>query len=597
MTIDITGHATFAAAFTAQVAAQPDRLAVAVTTGSADPAPQLLSFAELDRRARVRARELSARLSPGARVILALPTSVEFVETYTACLLAGLVAVPVPVPGRSSHASGRVGSIIQDCSAELVLTLAEEVETLAGWLYGQGLGEVAFEAVAPVPADADASDWTAPVPAATTIGVLQYSSGSTGTPKGVMLSQGNIVANVQALADCCELGPEDRFGGWIPMHHDMGLFTQLSAGLLLGLGCVLMPPGEFVKRPIEWLRVLDAYDVTVSAGPDFAFDLSTRLVTEEQLKTVDLSKLRSVLNGSEPIHAPTLAAFSARFAAAGLRPEAVAPGYGLAEATVFVSCKAPAPQPTVLTVDPAAAERGELLVAAQGRQIVGCGVPTGLEARIADPETGRELPAGRIGELWLRGPSVGHGYWNRPEQSDAVFNAVLDPAEGEPTSGWLRTGDLCCLIGGELFITGRLKEMMVVRGRNLFPQDLEQEARAASPALTGFFGAAFAVPAPDERVVLVHEVAPATPREELPKVAGAVRQRLSAVLGAPARNVVLVRRGSIRRTTSGKIQRTAMRDLFLAGELTSVHCELEPAVERLLAEARPAEAVLVGGAA
>jgi acyl-CoA synthetase (AMP-forming)/AMP-acid ligase II len=412
---------------------------------------------------------------------------------------------------------------------------------------------------------------------------LQYSSGSTDTPKGVMLGHGSVLANVRTISRACDVGPRDCFANWIPLHHDMGLLCQLTAALLLGASSVLMPPVDFVKHPVEWLRMLDHYRATVTAVPNFAFELCLRLVTEAQMAELDLSAMRVILNGSEPIHAPTLTAFTSRFARAGLSATAMKPAYGLAEATVFVSGEAPGNTARVLTVDPAAAERGEIVPAAEGRSLVGLGAPEGsFQARIVDPHTRRALPDGKVGELWLSGPSVGSGYWNRPDLSARIFRARLVDAP-EPGAGWLRTGDLGCFLDGELYLTGRLKELMILRGRNLYPQDLELEARAAHDALVGLLGAAFSVPAPDERVVLVHEVSPNLDPAELPLVAAAVRRRLTGSVGAPVRNVVLVRRGTVRRTTSGKIRRGAMREEFLAGQLTVTHRELEPAVARLVA--------------
>ena len=382
---------------------------------------------------------------------------------------------------------------------------------------------------------------------------------------------------------CCDLTAEDRFGAWLPLHHDLGLFTQLTTALLLGTTSVLMVPSAFARRPVAWLEMLGDHAISVTAAPSFAFDLCLRLVSDAQLAALDLSQVRYVFNGSEPIHVPTMTAFVERFGRVGLRPGAVAPGYGLAEATVFVSAKAPDIQATVVTLDAEAAERGTLAAVACGRELAGCGLPVGVEARIADPVALRELPDDRIGELWLRGPGVSSGYWGRPELSRATFGARLAGVSGS----WLRTGDLACLVGGEIVVTGRLKEMLVIRGRNLFPQDIEQAARRAHPALDGLWGAVFGVPAPDERMVVVHEV----PREivvaELPGIAVAIKQRVTGVVGVPAGNVVLVDRGTVRRATSGKVQRLAMRGRFLAGTLEVRHRELEPAVRDLLAAAQP----------
>ncbi|HEV7962702.1 MAG TPA: AMP-binding protein, partial [Actinoplanes sp.] len=361
-----------------------------------------------------------------------------------------------------------------------------------------------------------------------------------------------------------------------------------------------------------WFRMMDRYRITVTAGPDFAYELCARVIPDEALAGLDLSCLRYAFNGSEPIHPPTARAFTERFARIGLGPGVLSPAYGLAESTAYVSATGGLVAPTVLDADRSRLEDGvapELASATDGesRPVISVGRVEAFDTVIVDPRTRRALPAGRVGEIWLRGPGIGAGYWNKPELSARIFAArlaepvaaergvagavsgeprVADPvaaqrgvAGAEPEErGWLRTGDLGAMVGGELFVTGRLKELLIVNGRNLAPQDVEKEARAAHDALGGQIGAAFGVAAPDERIVLVHEVDPRTPRAELPAVAGAVTRRLSRSFGIPLRNVVLVRRGTVRRTTSGKIRRTAMRDRFLAGEITALHADLEPAV-------------------
>jgi acyl-CoA synthetase (AMP-forming)/AMP-acid ligase II len=397
----------------------------------------------------------------------------------------------------------------------------------------------------------------------------------------VILTHGAVLANVSAVCTYVGLVPEDRFGSWLPLHHDMGLFTQLTAALLCGAHLTLMTPAQFIRRPAEWFRMLDRFRITYTVAPNFAYELCTRVITDEMTRGLDLSALRYLGNGAEPIHAPTVRAFMERFAHLGLRSHVHSSGYGLAESTAYVTCVPEETSPTVLTVDPLRLESGERpelrpVAEGAGRPVMGLGRPHAFDLRIVDPRERVPLPEGRIGEIWLRGESIGRGYWGRPELSAEVFDARLaDSAEGP---GWLRTGDLGALVDGELFVTGRLKELLIVHGRNIFPQDVEHEARAAHQALGGQLGAAFGVGSPDERVVLVHEVHPRTPRTELPEVVTAVTRRLNRSFGLPLRNVVLVRRGTVRRTTSGKIRRTAMRERFLAGDMTVLHAELEPAL-------------------
>lgn len=589
MTIDLVGRKTVGGVFMDRAAEHPNKIALTIYRGSTATEHPSLTYAELARRATRRADELMARLAPGERVLLSLPASTEFVELYLACMFAGLIAVPTPPLGGSAVATERVAVIAGDCRPAIAFTTAGDRETIAERLRSCGLGHVPVEE----PGDIDPTDAPAPLPrsrqvSAETLAVLQYSSGSTGSPKGVVLDQGNILANVAALRAFGGIGAaEDSFGSWMPPHHDFGLFVQLTVALLHGVPTVLMSPSQFVRRPVEWFRMMDRFATTVTSAPNFAFGLCLRLIKDSDVQGLDLSPMRCFVNGSESIHAPTMAAFAKRFACLGLRPEVFTPGYGLAEATVYVSsCPLDRP-PTVLVADPSQVEDGEhpRLVATTrgaGKEVVGVGMPGAHEMRIVDPHLRRVLPDGAIGEIWLRGASVGRGYWNKPELSAQTFQArLVDDPDNAP--GWLRTGDLGALVGGELFITGRLKEMLIVRGRNLFPHDLEQQARLANPALEGFVGAAFGVAAPDERVVLIHEVNPRVPAEDLPAVATDVLHRLTASFGVPVRNILLVRRGVVRRTTSGKIQRQAMREQFLTGAISALHSELDASVRRLTA--------------
>lgn len=578
MTFDLRAYRSIGDAFTHQAAAHPERTAVTVYRGSAATEHDTVTYGELARRARSRATALAARLDVGERVLIALPTCVQFAEWYLGCLLAGLVAVPVPLPGSSAKATERVAAIAGDCTPGLAVTTVGDRDRFAERMRDYGQGDVPVVATGDAPADTP--EPLRRKPDRDSLAVIQYSSGSTGTPKGVVLAHGDVMANVEAFSRGCEIGPDDSFGSWLPLHHDMGLFSQLTAALLFGVHSVLMPPSDFVRRPIEWFRMMDHFGTTVTAAPSFAYDLCLRLISDDMLDDIDLSRLRMSFNGSEPIHVPAMTEFTKRFAPAGLGADVVTPAYGMAEATVYVCTKAIGRPPTILVADPRRAEsprRPELRPTSgvDGKEITGVGWPSRLDLRIVDPSSHESLPDGAIGEIWLRGASIGRGYWNQPELSQDIFTGRVSGGDG---SDWLRTGDLGAVVAGELFVTGRLKELLIVRGRNIAPQDVEQEARAAHDALTGYFGAAFGITAPDERIVLVHEVAPNVKAPELPAVAAAVVGRLGVAFGGPARNVVLVRRGTVRRTTSGKIQRAAMRAAFLAGDVECLHAELEPDV-------------------
>jgi acyl-CoA synthetase (AMP-forming)/AMP-acid ligase II len=585
MSFDLTEYRNAGDAFLSRAAQCPDRVAVTISRATGAREHASITFAELARRARSRAAVLDARLFPGDRVVIALSTCIEFVELYLGCLMAGMTAVPAPAPGGSASATKRIAGIVRDCAPALAITTHGGRAVLAELLREQG-PDVPVEEIwevgsgdVPVLPDRSGPD---------TLAALQYSSGSIGDPKGVMLAHSDILANLTVLGADTGLGPEDVVGSWLPLYHDMGLFCLLTPALFFGASAVLMSPTDFVRRPVEWLRMMHRRAVTITAAPSFAYDLCQRAIPGEQVDGIDLSRLRVAFNGSEPIYAPAMTAFSRRFATAGLRADAVAPGYGLAECTVYVSSKPVGEPPTVLVADPrqlASAERPELRLVPEGagKEMVGVGRPSGLEVRIVDPHHRRELPDGAIGEIWLRGAGIGRGYWNQRELSEEIFAAQLEGSSAfEP--GWLRTGDLGALSAGELFVTGRIKEMMTIYGRNLYPQDLEEEARASHEALCGFAGAAFGVAAPDEQIVLVHEVRPKVPADELPVIASAITRRLTISAGAPVHNVILVRRGAIRRTTSGKIQRGLTRARFLAGEIEPLYANLDPNILAIIGE-------------
>lgn len=533
-----------------RIRAGGDRPAVTFVSASGDLA---LSYADLDRRARGLASRLRERGSAGDRVLLLFPPGLEFATALVGCLFAGMVAVPAPLPDHRGRLE-RTRAIAKDADISFILTDSGSLPEIAGWA-GRDLPGVRTLATDLVEAgDAE------PAPAdRSTLAILQYTSGSTSDPKGVSISHGNLLHNTEALARAYRLGGDSVLGGWVPLYHDMGLMGHLVFPLLLGASTVLMGQVAFLKRPHLWLELISRFGVTFSAAPNFAFELCTRRVTDDQLDGIDLSRWRTAVNGSEPVRAPVLTAFAERFARVGFRAGALAPSYGMAETTVFVSGTDGRP-PLVRQADPAALERLEFVPAAPGgaaRELVSCGaVAHGFEARIADPDTLEARPDGRIGEIWLRGASVSAGYWRNAAATAAVRTG----------DGWLRTGDLGMLLDGELYVTGRIKETMVIRGRNIYPQDIEYEVRRHHPALSSGVGAAFTVPGDTgEELVLTHEVRRGA--ADLDDLAGAVRQTVVREFGVAPRRVLLLRPGTVRRTTSGKIERATMRALYLGGSL------------------------------
>ncbi|HZI05785.1 MAG TPA: condensation domain-containing protein, partial [Archangium sp.] len=540
---------------------QPEELAYTfLADGETEEAR--LTYAGLDARARAIGgllQELGAR---GERVLLLYPPGLDYVTAFVGCVYAGAIAVPAypPDPMRLGRTLPRLEALISDARARFALT-NEFIRSMADGLAEQfpGLAGLKWVATDAVPADA-ASAWKDPGLTRESLAFLQYTSGSTGTPRGVMLSHGNLLHNSTAI----QRGFESSAGSvgviWLPPYHDMGLIGGVLQPLFAGFPVVLLSPLDFLKRPARWLEAISRHRGTISGGPNFAYDLCVRNTTPEQRAALDLSSWSVAFNGAEPVRAETLERFAEAFAVSGFRRESFYPCYGLAEGTLIVTGGRKSEPPMV---------RDWQQEGARGvRQLVGCG--TGVldqELLIADPETLAPVPEGQLGEIWVRGGSVAQGYWDRPEQSEQTFRALRsDTGEGP----WLRTGDLGFLSGGELFVAGRIKDLIILRGRNLYPQDLEQTAEASHPALRPGCSAAFSLELDgQEQLVLVHEV----DRTKLPEPAEAVEAIRRTVVEqhevAPGR-VVLVPAGHIPKTSSGKIQRSTCRAMYLAGELELV---------------------------
>jgi acyl-CoA synthetase (AMP-forming)/AMP-acid ligase II len=420
-----------------------------------------------------------------------------------------------------------------------------------------------------------------------TLAFLQYTSGSTGAPRGVMVSHANLIHNSALIYDAFTSADGMRSGGWLPLYHDMGLIGQVLNPIYGGGTATLMSPSAFLRNPFRWLDMIHRYDLRVSGGPNFAFDLCVRRLKDEQIEALDLSGWEVAFNGAEPVRAETMRAFAARLAPAGFKADAFYPCYGMAETTLLVAGRGELP-PTVTRAHAAELERGTLTAPAADErtvELVSSGRPDGLEVVVVDPATRTPLPDGTVGELWIRGASVARGYWREAAATSEVFRATTADGDGP----FVRSGDLGTSVGGELYVTGRRKEIVIVNGRNLYPQDIEHEVREAHPALAGRTGAAFSLEATGERLVVIQELSPAGLGDAAPEdVVSAVKQRLAGRLGLRPGAVVLVAPRTVLRTTSGKIQRRLMRSAFVAGALEAVHTDLHPAVAARMVAAEAA---------
>ncbi len=529
-----------------------------------DSSPAAWTYADLERRTRAVAQWLSERAEPGDRALLLYPQGLEFLAGFFGCLYAGLIAAPLPLPG-ARQALERLGLVVEDTGAKLLLTtaaIAAAPETRA--LLPAGVGIQATPEIETGRAEV----WRRP-DRVTEPAYLQYTSGSTSAPRGVMVTHRNVLHNLANIDAGFRHTSESVIVSWLPHFHDMGLIYGLLAPLYLGRPCYFMAPASFIRRPRLWLETISEYRGTHSGGPNFAYDLCVRRIPEADREGLDLGSWEVAFNGAEPVHAETLDRFARAFASCGFRRSTLYPAYGLAEASLKVSGGIKGNGPALFAARASSLARNEVAEAAADsgdvRVLVGCGAP-GLETRVAivDPETLLELPPDRVGEIWVKGPGVAVGYWNRPEETRTTFHArIADTGEGP----FLRTGDLGFLRDGELYVVGRLKDLIIVRGMNHHPADLELTARKAHPDVGASIAAAFSVESQGrEGVVLVME-APRRMSGPAEAVAQAVRQRIAEEHELRVAILVLVRKGSIPRTSSGKIQRRLCRDLYFAGRL------------------------------
>ncbi|WP_434597754.1 fatty acyl-AMP ligase [Streptomyces sp. A5-4] len=551
-------------------------------------APEHLSYGALDLEARRIASWLQEHGATGRQVLLLYPSGTGFIKAFTACLYAGAVAVPAPLPSEQGKHFSRVSGILRDAQACAVLTDSANAPEISAWLAAEGMNDVLCLAT-DSDGFGDASAYAVPTVTPESLAFLQYTSGSTSDPKGVMVSHSNLLANEAAIQRSVSSHAGSRYGGWLPFYHDMGLIGHILQPLYLGGTAALMSPVSFLKRPHRWLQMIGDYGVTIGGGPNFAYELCLRRVTDEQLATLDLSTWEAACNGAEPIRVETIRAFTERFAPAGFRPEAFFPCYGMAETTLLVSGTPTDTRPVVRSVDAAGLERGELVDPQQdasSRTLVSSGVIQDFDVRIVDPKTLQEQPDGSVGEIWAKGDSVAQGYWKRPQTNKEIFDAAIaDGRGGQDSGGWLRTGDLGVLEEGQLYVTGRLKELVIFAGRNLYPQDVERAVQSSDKALAVGSGAVFAVDTDREHLIILQEIRVSAVSTDLRAVATAAQQLIGKDFNVPAGNVMLVRPGTIRKTTSGKIQRTLMRKLFLEGALTPLYEVLEPAVREIVADA------------
>jgi amino acid adenylation domain-containing protein len=550
--------------------AHPDRTACTFLLDGEEEG-ESLTYAALDREARRVACLLGEEGLRGERVLMLFPAGTAFVAAYFGCLYAGAVAVPV-YPPRSNRNLDRLLSIIADAGAGAVLAADEVIASLA-----QHVGAAPqLAALRWIPAGSPGrgeAAWTDPGVAPGDVAFLQYTSGSTSTPKGVRVTHANLLANEAMLRDAFGHGEGLVVAGWLPLYHDMGLIGNVLHPLYMGGTCVLMAPTAFLQRPVRWLEAISRYGAETSGGPNFAYELCADRVSDEEKARLDLSTWRVAFCGAEPVRSRTLDRFAEAFAGCGFRRDAFYPCYGLAESTLFVTGGRSDEPPVVRTFRADALERDRALPGGAGDEgtasLVGCGFPW-HEGRVEIVRADTRTPCapGEVGEIWVAGPHVAAGYWNSPGATEESFGATLASGEGP----FLRTGDLGFVDGGELFVTGRAKDLLILRGRNLYPQDIEATAGASHPALHPGGGAAFPVEVDgEERLVVVHEVRrTALQGLDADQVARRIREEVAASHEAAVYAVVLIGPATLPKTSSGKVQRQACRRGYLDGSLATV---------------------------
>lgn len=524
-----------------------------------------LTYGQLAAQAQAMATSLQALISPGDRVLLLLPSGLNFIAAFFGCLWVQVVAVPVYPPRRNQRLE-RLLAIIRDCQPALILTTAAHLERMRLQMQELGFRHLLCESIEGLLERSPPKQLELKGISAGTLAFLQYTSGSTGNPKGVMVTHRNLMHNQIVIQQATGNHSNSIYLSWLPLFHDMGLGNALQA-CFIGIPFIFMSPTTFLKKPIRWLKAISTYHATITGGPGFAYDLCVRHIKTEQLANLDLSCLEVAANGAEPVNAETIDAFSQRFAPYGFQRQAFYPCYGMAESTLFITGGNKQQQPVLQKFKTDPLERHLAIKAdrldPKGRTLVGCGRSyLNTKILIVNPTSRTPHSPGEIGEIWVSSNSVALGYWHRPQATQETFQAHLsDTGEGP----FLRTGDLGCFIDGELFVTGRMKDVMIIRGQNHYPQDIEQTVQTSHPSLRPDCGVAFSTTIKmEERLIIVQEVYRRHLQQlNIQTVTEDIREAVVAQHGLQVYQTLLVRAGSIPKTSSGKLQRQACKQAFL----------------------------------
>ncbi|HEU4834736.1 MAG TPA: fatty acyl-AMP ligase, partial [Pyrinomonadaceae bacterium] len=530
---------------------------------------QRITYGQLDRRAKAVAAQLQSFTTHGERAVLLFPPGLDFIVALFGCFYSGVIAVPAYPPklSRRNRSDNRIESIIKDSQPGAILSLSMAMDQMPASSPTDRLRLVAIDQVA----DALQADWKDPQSTETDLAFLQYTSGSTSAPKGVMLSHANILHNERMIQTACEHTEASTFVGWLPLYHDMGLIGNVLQPLYLGAKSILMPPNAFLQKPVRWLSAITRYEARTSGGPNFAYDLCVRKISAEQKEDLDLRSWTVAFNGAEPVRQETLERFTKAFADCGFRSSAFYPCYGLAETSLIVSGGTITAEPLVRRLDVRTLEKGQVQPSNgnAARTFVGCGAPVAdTTVSIVNPETGLRAKSGELGEIWVSSPSVASGYWGRSEATEKTFKARLD---GDDKT-FLRTRDCGFMLDGQLFITGRLQDMIIIRGQNYHPEDIEWTIQQTHASISIHTSAAFSVDeASEERLVVLVEV---DPRKDInpDDLVRSVRYAVAEHHEVQVAVVGLVKVGTLPKTSSGKIQRHICKQRYSSGELELLAC-------------------------
>ncbi|HHP4823145.1 TPA: fatty acyl-AMP ligase [Acinetobacter baumannii] len=530
---------------------------------------QSLTYADLNERVQHQAQILMSIVDSGDRAVLLFEPGLDFIVSFFACLKAKIIAVPVSLPFNRNGFSN-ILNIMNDCEPKIVLTTKKILE-LAGLITLKAQNENLILHAVDAELQRDLVEKDFPLITEKDICFLQYTSGSTGWPKGVIVTHKNIMANEVMIAEAFGTQPEDVGLTWLPVYHDMGLIGSVLQTVYVGLTCYVMSPLDFIRKPLKWLQFISEKGVTISGGPNFAYELCLHRITDEQAAALDLSRVRVLFNGAEPIKAHVMQRFMEKFnTQSRLRLDTFLPCYGLAEVTLLVSGVTGPLNAISLDRDKLNAHLVQTSQDQTAVQVVSCGkISKHIDCRIVNPHTRKEVAAHEVGEIWLAGESVTAGYWQKPEVNRETFEATILDEAGQPSQvHYLRTGDMGFIKNGDLYITGRLKDVIIIRGKNYYPQDIECSVEMAHPAVRK--GCVAAVNFADsEGVTVVLEIKKKSLDKTLnfETIRTQVKEQVAADIGLPVDGVYLLLQGRINKTTSGKIRRRKIKEQIERGQL------------------------------